>query len=65
MIYTNLPAALNFKIEEATHELNVREAAAAHLQGIPARQNAAAIARLYDRLNHLHIERIERTERGN
>lgn len=65
MIYTTATAALNFKIEEATHELNVREAAACHLTGIPARQNAASIARLYDRLNHLHIERIERDQRGN
>jgi hypothetical protein len=47
------------KIAAAEHELNVREIAAGNLSGIPARQNAAAISTLYDRLNHLHIERIE------
>jgi len=43
----------------AEMELVVREAAAAHLAGIPAIQNATAIAQLYDRLNHLHLARIE------
>jgi len=42
-------------------ELKVREAAAPNLRAgsIVARQNASAIAHLYDRLCALHIEQIE------
>jgi hypothetical protein len=47
------------QIATLTKELQMREAAAAHLRGIPARQNASAIASLYDRLNALHIARLE------
>lgn len=50
---------LTEQIATATKELVIRESAARHLRGIPARQNAASISALYDRLNHLHIERIE------
>jgi hypothetical protein len=46
-------------IAAATKELVMRQIAAAHLRGIPARQNACAIERLYDTLNHLHIQQIE------
>lgn len=50
----------NVVIAATEKELVMRESAAKHLAGIPARQNAAAISYLYDRLNHLHIERLER-----
>lgn len=40
-------------------ELVVREAAAAHLSGIPKQQNANSIARLYDALCAAHIEMYE------
>ncbi len=49
-------------IAAATQELVIREAAASHLSGIPARQNQAAIDGLYDVLNHLHIARMEANE---
>lgn len=39
-------------------ELQVREAAASHLSGIPAQQNATAIAFLYDQLNDLHTGQV-------
>lgn len=52
-------AELTAKINAAEHELNVREIAAGHLRGIPARQNAAAISTLYDKLCALNIARIE------
>lgn len=51
--------SIQLQIANATHELNVREAAAGHLTGIPARQNQTAIHRLYDQLNHLHIQQFE------
>lgn len=47
------------RIAAATKELVMREAAASHLSGITALQNQTAISRLYDALNHLHIERLE------
>lgn len=50
---------LEAKIAAAEKELVVREAAAKHLRGIPARQNASSIATLYDTLTDLHIRRIE------
>lgn len=46
-------------IASAERELVVREQAAGHLRGIPKQQNATTIARLYDRLNALHLQRIE------
>lgn len=49
-------------IETLTKELRVRESAASHLRGIPARQNQSSIASLYDRLNYLHIASIEAKE---
>ena len=47
------------RIAAAYKELVIRETAAAHLSGLPARHNATAIDGLYDVLNHLHIARIE------
>lgn len=47
------------RIFEAEKELTIREKSAEHLRGIPAKQNRTAIERLYDRLNALHIERLE------
>lgn len=47
-------------IAAQTKELQIRENAARHLRGIPARQNASSISGLYDSLNDLHIQRIER-----
>lgn len=47
------------RIAGLTKELVMRERAACHLTGIPAQQNASSINTLYDRLNALHIERIE------
>jgi hypothetical protein len=47
------------QIATAYRELQVRRTAAAHLRGIPARQNASAISHLYDQLNHLNIQLIE------
>ena len=53
---------LDIRIAEATKELVIRELAAPNLKGIVALQNQSSIDRLYDVLNHLHIERIERLE---
>lgn len=50
---------LTTAIATAEKELTIREAAAAHLSGIPARQNASAIERLCDTLTDLHIRRLE------
>lgn len=50
---------VNAAIEKLTKELVMRERAAAHLRGLPARHNQTAIDDLYDRLNALHIARIE------
>ena len=47
-------------IANRTRELQHRENAAHHLRGIPARQNSSSISGLYDSLNALHIERLER-----
>lgn len=52
---SNLSAA----IVAAEKELVVRESAAKRLRGISAKQNAAAIERLYDVLVCLHIDRME------
>ena len=52
---SNISAA----IVAAEKELVVRESAAKHLRGIPARQNASAIERLCDVLTDLHIRRFE------
>jgi hypothetical protein len=46
-------------IAAAEKELVMRERAAAHLSGIPARQNTSSINYLYDRLTDLHIRRVE------
>lgn len=46
-------------IDSLYHELRVREGAAGHLSGIPARQNASTIDKLYDDLNHLHVAKFE------
>lgn len=46
-------------IAKLTKELTMRERAAHHLKGIPARQNQTAIDSLYDKLNALHIAQIE------
>jgi hypothetical protein len=46
-------------IAAAEKELIMREAAAKHLRGIPAQQNATAIERLCDRLTALHIDHLE------
>lgn len=54
-------ASLMAQIAAAEKELVMREAAAAHLKGIPARQNANAIEALCDKLTDLHIRRIEGT----
>jgi len=53
------PATIAAAIVTLTKELAMRERAAAHLRGIPARQNKSAIDGIYDRLNALHIARIE------
>lgn len=55
MANTNTAAA----IQSAEKELAMREAAAKHLRGIPAQQNATAMERLCDLLTDLNIERIE------
>lgn len=49
----------NNKIAAAEKELVMRQAAARHLKGIPARQNQSAIDRLYDKLTAMHIDRLE------
>ncbi len=46
-------------IAAAEKELAMRKIAAKHLRGIPARQNASAINRLYDTLVDLHIKQLE------
>lgn len=51
--------AISTKIQTLTKELEMREKAAPNLKGIPARQNQSAIDGLYDKLNHLHIQRLE------
>jgi hypothetical protein len=51
---------LNAAIAAATKELVIREQAMPNLQaGFPRRHNAIAIDQLYDRLNALHIARLE------
>lgn len=50
---------ISHAIAAAYKELRMREAAAAHLSGIPAKQNANMIDQLYDKLNGLHIAAIE------
>lgn len=46
-------------IAAAEKELVIRQRAAKHLRGIPARQNQNAIDRLYDVLTDLHILQFE------
>lgn len=57
--------ATQFQIDNAYQELSMREAAAGHLNGIPARQNLNAISRLYDRLTSLNIAKIEQNGGAN
>lgn len=59
MAITQTADALNVEIAALYRELVMREAAAAHLRNIPARQNANAIACLYDKLNALSIAQFE------
>ncbi len=47
---------MDAKIAAAYKELATREAAAAHLRGIPALQNATRIDQLYDLLCDLNIQ---------
>ena len=54
---------INDLIAAAEQELAVRRRAAMSLKGIPAQQNQTAIARLYDRLVALNIDRYETTGR--
>lgn len=52
-------ADLTATIATLTKELRVREIAAGHLRGIPAKQNQTAIDVLYDRLVGLHLAQLE------
>ena len=51
--------ALDVEIVLLTREVDVREAAIPHLRGIPRQQQQNTVAKIYDRLVALHIERIE------
>ena len=46
-------------IAQMEKELTMRQAAAAHLGGIPKQQNQTAIDRLYDDLCNAHIAKFE------
>lgn len=50
---------LDKKIAALETELTHRERALRHLGGIPRKQNETAIARLYDVLTDLNIQRLE------
>lgn len=52
-------STLGTAVDTATEELVMRETASRNLRGIPAQQNQTRIERLYDELNHLHIQILE------
>ncbi len=52
-------ATIQQQIDALTRELVVRQTAASHLRSMAKLLNQSSIEKLYDQLNHLHIQRIE------
>lgn len=52
-------AAIDSQIAAAYKELVIRERAASHLRSMAKTLNQSSIEKLYDRLNHLHIQKLE------